>query len=42
VLAACRRTDRRDIASAMVEAFVDAGVDARAYQSRIGRGAELF
>jgi homoserine kinase len=42
VLAACRRADRRDIASAMVEAFVEAGVDARAYQTRVGRGAELF
>jgi homoserine kinase len=42
VLAACHRGDRRDIAGAMVEAFVDAGVDARAYQTNIGRGAELF
>jgi homoserine kinase len=42
VIAACGRNRRRDIAGAMVEAFVESGVDARAYQTRIGRGAELF
>jgi len=42
VLAACYRADRTAVASAMVSAFHDAGVDARAYQSRIGRGAEIL
>jgi homoserine kinase len=42
VIAACRRADRRDVAAAMVDAFVDEGVEARAYQTAIGRGAELF
>ena len=41
VLAVCRRTDRRAVAAAMVDAFVDAGVAARAYQTRIGRGATV-
>jgi homoserine kinase len=42
VLAACHVGDRRRIAAAMVEAFVDAGVDARAYQTGIGRGVTLY
>ncbi|MFB6096332.1 MAG: homoserine kinase [Haloferacaceae archaeon] len=42
VLAACYESDRRAVATAMLEAFSDAGVDARAYQTRIGPGAELF
>jgi homoserine kinase len=42
VLAACYPGRRGDIASAMVDAFDDAGVDARAYQTGIGRGAEVF
>ena len=42
VLAACYPGRRTDIASAMVDAFADAGVDARAYQTGIGRGAEVF
>jgi len=42
VIAACRDRDRRGIAGAMVDAFEAAGIDARAYQSRIGRGAEIF
>jgi homoserine kinase len=41
VLAACRRADRRDVAAAMLDAFDDADVDARAYQTRIGRGAHV-
>jgi len=41
VVAACHPEDRRPIAAAMVDAFMDAGVDARAYQTRIGRGATL-
>jgi homoserine kinase len=42
VLAACREERRREVAGAMVDAFVDAGVEARAYQTRIGRGAERY
>lgn len=42
VIAACRERDRRSIASAMLDAFADADVEARAYQTRVGSGAELF
>jgi homoserine kinase len=42
VLAVCRnRSQRRAVASAMVGAFADAGVDAQAYQTEIGTGAEI-
>jgi homoserine kinase len=41
VLAVCRRAaDRRAVAGAMVDAFEDAGVEARAFQTRTGPGAE--
>ncbi|WP_101294642.1 homoserine kinase [Halegenticoccus soli] len=42
VLAACYGADRRAVASAMVDAFADAGVDARAYQTAIGGGATVL
>jgi homoserine kinase len=42
VLALCRESDRRGVAREMIEGFADAGVEARAYQTRIGPGAELF
>jgi homoserine kinase len=42
VIAACYAADRRTVAGAMVDAFSDVGVDARAYQTRIGRGAEVL
>jgi homoserine kinase len=42
VIAACYDADRRAVAGAMLDAFADVGVDARAYQTRIGRGAELL
>ncbi|MEM4782141.1 MAG: homoserine kinase [Halalkalicoccus sp.] len=42
VIAACRASEKRAIASAMVEAFTERGVDSRAYQTEIGRGAEVF
>jgi homoserine kinase len=42
VLAACREGRRQAVAGAMVDAFVDRGVEARAYQTRIGRGAEVY
>ena len=41
VVAACHEPDRRDVASAMVDAFEAEGVDARVYQTRIGRGARI-
>jgi len=42
VIAACHGGRRREIAAAMLDAFGERGVDARAYQTRIGRGAEVF
>jgi homoserine kinase len=42
VLAACHPGRRTELAGAMIDAFTDAGVDARAYQTEIGRGAEVF
>jgi homoserine kinase len=39
VLAVCRRHDRRRVASALVEGFESAGVDATAYPTEIGAGA---
>ena len=42
ILALCRDGDRRRVARDMVEGFADAGVEARAYQTQIGPGAELF
>jgi homoserine kinase len=42
VFAACYPEDRTAIAAAMVEGFADGGVDARAYRTRIGRGATLY
>ncbi|WP_058997431.1 homoserine kinase [Haloarcula sp. CBA1127] len=42
VIAACAEEDRRKIASTMLDAFGERGVDARVYQTRIGGGAEIF
>ncbi|MFB6281614.1 MAG: homoserine kinase [Haloferacaceae archaeon] len=42
VLAACRRGVRGAVASAMLDAFDAAGIDARAYQTEIGEGATLY
>ncbi|WP_336136029.1 homoserine kinase [Natronomonas amylolytica] len=42
VIAACHEGDRRDIASAMIDTFEAEGIDARAYQTRIGQGATIF
>jgi homoserine kinase len=42
VIAACTDHDRRRVANAMLDAFEDRGTDARAYQTRVGRGAEVF
>jgi len=42
VLSACHEGDRRATAGAMVDGFESAGVDARVYQTRIGRGAQIY
>ena len=42
VLAVCRESARTRVAAAMIEAFEDAGVEARAYKTRIGRGATVL
>jgi homoserine kinase len=42
VIAACRERDRREVATAMIDAFEDADVEARAYQTRIGQGATVY
>ena len=42
VIAACYPGPCRAVASAMIEAFAEADVDARAYQTRIGRGATVL
>jgi homoserine kinase len=39
VIAACHDRDQRDVGVAMLDAFADHGVDAQAYQTRIGKGA---
>jgi homoserine kinase len=39
IIAVCRKSDRSRVASAMLDAFEDAGVDARAYQTKVGAGA---
>jgi len=41
VLAACGADDRRAIASAMLDAFAATRIDARAYPTRVGRGATI-
>jgi homoserine kinase len=42
VLAACHEGSRRTVASRMLDAFEDEGVDARAYTTRIGDGARIY
>ncbi|MFB6173813.1 MAG: homoserine kinase [Halobacteriales archaeon] len=42
VLAVCRPGRRRAVAVAMVEAFDGEGIDARAYQTSVGRGAAVY
>jgi homoserine kinase len=42
VIAACHEGDRRHVAGSMLDAFDDRGVEAKAYQTEIGGGAELF
>ena len=42
VIAACYEGSQRAIASAMLDAFEGHGVDARVYQSHVGRGARIY
>ncbi|MEF8777482.1 MAG: homoserine kinase [Natronomonas sp.] len=42
IIAACSERDRRSIASAMLDAFAERDVEARAYQTSIGSGATIF
>ena len=42
VLAVCHEGNRRRVASAMLDAFDEVGVDARAYTTRIGDGARIY
>jgi homoserine kinase len=42
MLAACRDGAQRDVALAMLEAFSGVGVEARAFQTAIGDGAEIL
>jgi homoserine kinase len=42
VSAACHDGARRSVATAMIDAFEDAGVDARAYQTRVASGAHVY
>jgi homoserine kinase len=42
VIAACYDGDRRAIGTAMIDAFETRGVEARVYQTQIGRGAAIF
>ncbi|MFW5937370.1 MAG: homoserine kinase [Halanaeroarchaeum sp.] len=42
ILAVTHRGGQRDVAAAMLDAFEDEGIDARAYTSTIGDGATIF
>ncbi|MEY7848678.1 homoserine kinase [Natrarchaeobius sp. A-rgal3] len=42
VLAVCYEADQRTVASAMLGAFSDVGIDSRAYQTHVGEGARLY
>lgn len=42
VLAACRDEERRGVALAMLDAFADADIEARAFQTNIGDGATVL
>jgi homoserine kinase len=42
MLAPCPEPDRRHVAAAMVDAFAEAGVESRAYQTRVSSGATLY
>ena len=42
IIAACHDDRRQPIAATMLDAFADAGIEARAYQTKIGRGATVL
>ncbi|WP_338729648.1 homoserine kinase [Haladaptatus sp. DJG-WS-42] len=42
VIAACYERDQREIANAMIEGFAREGVEARAFQTKMGQGATIF
>jgi homoserine kinase len=42
VIAACEAGDRRAVGTAMIDAFNGVGVEARVYQTEIGRGATVY
>ncbi|PSP97572.1 homoserine kinase [Halobacteriales archaeon QS_5_70_17] len=42
VLAVCRTDTRRAVARAMIGAFAEVGVEARAYQTAVGEGATVY
>ena len=42
IIAVCREARRRGVAAAMLDAFAEAGIDARAYQTRIGKGSTVL
>ncbi len=42
MLAVCRESDQRAVASAMTGAFEARGIESRAYQTSVGRGAQLY
>lgn len=42
IIATCTGADRTAVATAMIDAFDEFDVDARAYQTEIGSGAEMF
>jgi homoserine kinase len=42
MLAVCLPGTRRAVATAMIDAFEDAGVGATAFQTRVGEGATLY
>jgi homoserine kinase len=42
LLAVCHEGQRRHVATAMLDAFAREGVEARAYQTRVSKGATLF
>lgn len=42
IIAVCREGRRRGVAAAMLDAFSVAGIDARAYQTRIGKGSTVL
>jgi homoserine kinase len=42
MLAVCRDGQRRDVATAMLDAFADVGVEARAYQTRVSNGTTIL